>query len=76
MSLSLPDANLADFNASQDLFIHIPESHLPLKLGGQNSWKWEYPPIVPGENAAMEDTGTRNVRILRYMRTNALRWSS
>lgn len=45
---------------TEDLCVHIPPTHLASSLGGQNTWQWEYPPIVPGENRAMQDTATRD----------------
>jgi hypothetical protein len=37
---------------------------LPQKLGGQNTWQYSYPEIVPGENKTMQDTAMRDVSSL------------
>lgn len=41
---------------TDDLLVHIPKNHLVKQLGGSSGWKWEYPPIVTGENAPQSDT--------------------
>ncbi|ORY89291.1 CRAL-TRIO domain-containing protein [Leucosporidium creatinivorum] len=45
--------------STDDLVVHVPKKHLVKELGGENAWKWEYPPIVPGENAPQSDTEGR-----------------
>lgn len=37
---------------TEDLQVHIDKAHLVKALGGTSDWTWEYPPVVPGENAA------------------------
>ncbi|GAA6028486.1 hypothetical protein NBRC10512_003226 [Rhodotorula toruloides] len=41
--------------STEDLVQHIPKAHLVRELGGTSEWKWQYPPIVPGENAPQQD---------------------
>ncbi|GAA5835492.1 hypothetical protein JCM3766R1_006432 [Sporobolomyces carnicolor] len=41
--------------SSNDLIEHIPKNHLVKELGGSSEWKWQYPPVVPGENAPQKD---------------------
>lgn len=36
--------------SAEDLIEKIPKNHLIKKLGGSSAWKWEYPPVIPGEN--------------------------
>ncbi|TDL16873.1 CRAL/TRIO domain-containing protein [Rickenella mellea] len=43
----------------EDLKVHIDEKHLIKQLGGTSDWKWEYDPIVPGENDKMKDEATK-----------------
>ncbi|KAM0750381.1 CRAL/TRIO domain-containing protein [Meredithblackwellia eburnea MCA 4105] len=40
---------------TEDLVVHIPKHHLVKPLGGTSEWKWEYPEIIPGENAPQKD---------------------
>ncbi|GAA6054266.1 hypothetical protein JCM3770_005151 [Rhodotorula araucariae] len=40
---------------TEDLCQHIPKAHLVRELGGSSEWRWNYPPIVPGENAPQQD---------------------
>lgn len=40
---------------TEDLQVHIHKDHLIKQLGGVSEWKWEYEPIVPGENSAQSD---------------------
>jgi len=44
---------------TDDLYTHIEPSHLASALGGRNTWKWQYPSIVPGENQRMKDRTSR-----------------
>ncbi|GAA5874604.1 hypothetical protein JCM16303_002919 [Sporobolomyces ruberrimus] len=41
--------------STNDLVEHIPKNHLVKELGGSSEWKWQYPPVVPGENAPQKD---------------------
>ncbi|GAA5948075.1 hypothetical protein JCM3765_007099 [Sporobolomyces pararoseus] len=41
--------------STNDLIEHIPKNHLVKELGGSSEWKWQYPPVVPGENAPQKD---------------------
>ncbi|GAA5831757.1 hypothetical protein JCM5353_006625 [Sporobolomyces roseus] len=41
--------------STNDLVEHIPKNHLVKELGGSSDWKWQYPPVVPGENAPQKD---------------------
>jgi hypothetical protein len=52
--------NLSGFRL-QELHIHIDPSHLAPGVGGRNTWAWQYPSIVHGENIRMEDVNTRDV---------------
>lgn len=36
--------------STDELVAHIPRHHLVKSLGGSSEWKWDYQPIVPGEN--------------------------
>jgi len=45
--------------STDDLCAHISPTHLASALGGSNSWQWEYPQIVPGENDLMNDSSAR-----------------
>jgi hypothetical protein len=38
---------------------YIPRTQIPSELGGNEKWTYAYPEPVPGENAKMEDSATR-----------------
>jgi hypothetical protein len=38
---------------------YVPRTQIPSELGGSEKWTYAYPEPVPGENAKMEDSATR-----------------
>lgn len=46
--------SLARLRALQKLTLRFAQAHLVRELGGTSEWKWQYPPIVPGENAPQQ----------------------
>jgi hypothetical protein len=58
----------------------VPRKQIPIELGGDEKWTYEFPEPVPGENDKMKDTATREVlegeraEIVKKYETTVLGW--
>jgi hypothetical protein len=43
----------------EELEKYVPRKQIPIELGGDEKWTYEYPEPVPGENERMKDSATK-----------------